>query len=50
VQSGQTLSEIAATQLPDLPVAEAVAQIQLANDLASDQVHAGQTLRIPATR
>src|SRR5690242_20665970 len=48
VRSGQTLSEVAATQLPGLPVADAVARIQVANDLASDQVHAGQTLLIPA--
>ena len=47
VRSGQTLSQIAATQLPGLPVADAVARIQVANDLASDQVHAGQTLLIP---
>jgi LysM repeat protein len=50
VQPGQTLSEVAATQLPGVPVADAVAQIQLANDLPSDQVHAGQTLLIPAVR
>ena len=45
---GQTLSEIASTQLPGLPVADAVARIQVANDLTSDQVHAGQTLLIPS--
>ena len=50
VRSGQTLSEVAATQLPGLPVADAVARIQVANDLASDQVHAGQILLIPAVR
>jgi len=48
VQQGQTLSQVAATQLPELPVADAVARIQVANDLTSDQVHAGQTLLIPA--
>jgi outer membrane murein-binding lipoprotein Lpp len=48
VQSGQTLSEVAATQLPQLPVADAVARIQVANDLAGSDVHAGQTLLIPA--
>ena len=48
VRQGQTLSEIATTQLPGLPVADAVARIQVANDLTSDQVHAGQTLLIPA--
>jgi hypothetical protein len=50
VRSGQTLSEIAATELPELPVADAVARIQVANNLASDQVHAGQSLVIPAVR
>jgi hypothetical protein len=50
VRSGQTLSEVASTQLPGLPVADAVARIQVANDLASDQVHAGQILLIPAVR
>jgi hypothetical protein len=48
VQPGQTLSEVAAEQLPGLPVRDAVAQIQLANNLASAHVHAGQTLVIPA--
>jgi LysM domain len=48
VGSGQTLSEVAAQQLPGLPVADAVARIQVANDLASSEVHAGQTLLIPA--
>ncbi|WP_344190515.1 LysM peptidoglycan-binding domain-containing protein [Pedococcus aerophilus] len=48
VQAGQTLSEVAATQLPQLPINEAVAQIQIANDLAGSDVHAGQTLLIPA--
>ncbi|EBM0725498.1 LysM peptidoglycan-binding domain-containing protein, partial [Salmonella enterica subsp. enterica serovar Senftenberg] len=48
VESGQTLSEVAATQLPQLPLADAVARIQVANDLAGNDVHAGQTLLIPA--
>ena len=48
VQSGQTLSEIAVQQLPQLPMAEAVVQIQVANDLTDSNVHAGQTLLIPA--
>jgi LysM domain-containing protein len=48
VAEGQTLSQIAATELPTLPVGEAVAQIQLANNLASAHVHAGQVLVIPA--
>ena len=48
VQPGQTLSEIATQQLPQLSMAEAVAQIQIANDLTSSNIHAGQTLLIPA--
>jgi hypothetical protein len=48
VSTGQTLSEVAAAQLPSLPINEAVARIQLANDLNSSQVHAGQSLLIPA--
>ena len=47
VQSGQTLSEIAVQQLPQLPMAEAVVQIQVANDLTDSNVHAGQALLIP---
>lgn len=50
VQRGQTLSEIAAQQLPQLPVSQGVVQIQLANDLSSPHVHAGQTLVIPRVR
>jgi hypothetical protein len=47
VSAGQTLSEVAAAELPDLPVAEAVAHLQLANGLNTLQVHAGQSLLIP---
>ena len=47
VSTGQTLSEVAATQLPSLSIQDAVARIQLANDLSSSQVHAGQSLLIP---
>ena len=47
VQSGQTLSEIAVQQMPQLPMAEAVVQIQVANDLTDSNVHEGQTLLIP---
>ena len=49
VSAGQTLSDVAAVQLPSLPVNEAVARIQLANGLNSSQVHVGQSLLIPAT-
>lgn len=47
VSAGQTLSGVASTQLPSLPVKDAVAQIQLANDMNTSQVHAGQVLLIP---
>ena len=48
VTSGQTLSDIAVRELPQLPVADAVARLQVANDLTSSNIHAGQTLLIPA--
>ena len=48
VSAGQTLSEVAAAQLPGLPINEGVARIQLANGLNTSQVHAGQSLLIPA--
>ena len=48
VSTGQTLSEIAVRELPQLPVADAVARLQVANDLTSSDIHAGQTLLIPA--
>ncbi len=48
VSAGQTLSEVAAAQLPGLPINEAVARIQLANGLNTSQVNAGQSLLIPA--
>jgi hypothetical protein len=48
VEAGQTLSAVAARELPDLPVREGVARLQLANGLSSSDVHAGQVLQIPA--
>ena len=48
VDAGQTLSSIAAREMPDIPVHEGVAQIQLANGLSSSDVHVGQVLQIPA--
>lgn len=48
VESGQTLSEIAAVKLPELPVREGVVAIQRANHLGTDAITAGQTLVIPA--
>lgn len=48
VSAGQTLSEVAAVQLPSLPIHNAETRIQLANGLNTSQVHAGQLLLIPA--
>jgi len=48
VSAGQTLSEVAAAQLPSLLIQDAVARIQLVNGLNTFQVHAGQSLLIPA--
>ncbi len=50
VTAGQTLSGVAARELPEVSIAEGVAQIQLANDLSSTEVHAGQRLAIPSLR
>ena len=47
VFAGQTLSEVAAAQLPGLPITEGVARIQLANGLNTSHVRAGQSLLIP---
>lgn len=48
VRAGQTLSEIAARELPALPIQEGVWALQLANNLSSVQVEAGQVLLVPA--
>jgi len=47
VEAGTTLSEIAARELPQLTIAEGVVELQLANNLPTSQVHAGQTLVVP---
>lgn len=47
VRQGQTLSQIAATHLPGMPLDRALVQIQLANGMNTAQVQAGQTLVIP---
>ena len=47
VRSGQTLSEIAAAELPGIPVNRAVTDIRLANDLSTAQIGPGQRLVIP---
>ena len=47
VESGQTLSEIAARELPQLPITDGIVELQQANNLSTSHVHAGQTLLIP---
>jgi LysM repeat protein len=47
VQSGQTLSEIAAAELPGMSISQGIVAIQLANELSTAQVGAGQELVIP---
>jgi LysM repeat protein len=47
VQSGQTLSGIAARELPDLSIADGVVELQIANALSTTHVHTGQRLVIP---
>lgn len=47
VEPGQTLTSIAEAEMAGVPTREAIAQIQIANNLASSHVHAGQTLVIP---
>lgn len=48
VLPGQTLSQIAADQLPGLSIRQGIAQLVLANNLPSVQITAGQHLLIPA--
>ena len=47
VQPGQTLSHIAVTELPELPLDRAVMELQLANNLNSLDIQAGTELEIP---
>jgi Tfp pilus assembly protein FimV len=47
VSAGQTLSEIAAAQLPDMSISEGILAIQLANSMSTAQISAGQQLVIP---
>ncbi len=49
VQPGQTLSGLAASELPDLSLAEAMTAIRVANALNTTTITAGQTLVIPQT-
>ncbi|MCK0114157.1 LysM peptidoglycan-binding domain-containing protein [Ornithinimicrobium sp. F0845] len=47
VQPGDTLSQIAVSELPELPMDRAIVQIQLANDLNTLHIQAGMELAIP---
>lgn len=47
VQPGMTLSQIAAEQLPELPLSQAVTDIQRANLLSTTDIAVGQELVIP---
>ena len=47
VEPGSTLSQIAAEQLPDMPLSQAITDIQRANRLSTTSVAAGQELIIP---
>ncbi len=49
VRPGQTLSGLAATELPGLSLGEAMAAIRVANQLNTTTITAGQTLVIPQT-
>ena len=48
VQPGDTLSQIATSELPELPLDRAIVAIQVANDLNTLHVQAGSELEIPA--
>jgi hypothetical protein len=47
VRSGQTLSGIAARELPELTTSEGVVELQIANGLSTTAIHSGQLLVIP---
>lgn len=47
VQPGMTLSQIAAEKLPDVPLSQAITDIQRANQLSTTSIAAGQELVIP---
>ena len=47
VAPGQTLSEIALAELPQLNLNQAIVAIQIANQLSTAQISAGQQLVIP---
>ena len=47
VEPGQTLTSIAAVELPGMATDAAIAEIRSANQLSTSHIHAGQTLVIP---
>ena len=47
VEPGMTLSQIAAEQLPGVPLSQAVTDIQRANGLSGSSIAVGQVLVIP---
>ncbi len=48
VRPGQTLSQVAAEELPGMPLGQAVVELVELNDLPGVQVAAGQILQVPA--
>ena len=49
VRPGQTLSQIAAAELPGLTPAQGMTAIRVANELNTTTISAGETLVIPQT-
>lgn len=47
VEPGMTLSQIAAEELPGVPLSQAITDIQRANNLSTTSIAVGQTLVIP---
>ena len=47
VAPGQTLSEVALAELPEMSISEGILAIQIANQMSTAQVSAGQQLVIP---
>ena len=49
VAPGQTLSQIALAELPSMSISQGIVAIQIANELSTAQVSAGQQLVIPGS-
>ena len=47
IAPGQTLSEVALAELPEMSISEGILAIQIANQMSTAQVSAGQQLVIP---